>query len=244
MSLIDEALKRARQEAARQDSAQAEGRFARVPVYAPPTRSSRPWLLPVVLAGCLAVGIGVGVILSRRGSTPAVPPPAVAEHRAPEVPRRVDPPQQTAAAQPEAPAPAAPPRIVEETPAPAAPRAEAPATPVLRPEPVQQEAPRPSAQAPTTPAPPNATPAPPAAGPEVALPATPPASTYEREVPLPDGGTLRLNGIAFSGQPVALFGDKVVAPGESINGFTVIEIEARRVKLQSQGGATVYVTLR
>jgi hypothetical protein len=65
-----------------------------------------------------------------------------------------------------------------------------------------------------------------------------------REVPSPGGGTLRLNGIAYSAQqPVALFGDKVVAPGESIEGFTVVAIEAQRVKLQGPGGA-VYVTLK
>ena len=233
MSLIDEALKRARQEAARQDSAQAEGRFARVPVYAPPPQRTRGWLLPVVLAGCLAVGIGVGVVLSRRAAAPAAPPPSVAEHRASEVvPQRVDPrPSQTATDAP---------RIVEETPVPAAPREEAPAPPVTRPEPVQEEVvPPPATPAPTPTAPPV-----PSAGQEVALPATPPASTYDREMPLPDGGTLRLNGIAFSGQPVALFGDKVVVPGESINGFTVVEIERKRVKLQGRDGATVYVTLR
>jgi hypothetical protein len=60
---------------------------------------------------------------------------------------------------------------------------------------------------------------------------------------VPGGGTLRLNGIAFSSQPVALFGDKVVAPGESVSGFTVVAVEAQRVKLQGPGG-TVYVTLK
>lgn len=256
MSLIDEALKRARQEAARQDSAQSEGRYARVPVYAPPPQRSRAWVLPVVVAGCLAAGIGVGVTVSRRDPAPADPPPVVAESRAPGVPQRVEPPPQTAADQPEAPvpAPAGPPQIVEETPTPAAPREEAPAPPSLRPEspPVQEEAaPRPAAPAPAASSPqiipspaPERSPAPPASGPEITLPVTPPPSTYEREVPLPDGGTLRLNGIAFSGQPVALFGDKVVAPGESVNGFTVVEIEPKRVKLQSPAGATVYVTLR
>jgi hypothetical protein len=65
-----------------------------------------------------------------------------------------------------------------------------------------------------------------------------------REVPVPGGGTLRLNGIAFSAaQPVALFGDKVIAPGESVSGFTVVTIEVQRVKLQGPGG-TVYVTLK
>ena len=38
MSLIDEALKRARQEASRQDAAAREARYARVPTYVPPVR--------------------------------------------------------------------------------------------------------------------------------------------------------------------------------------------------------------
>jgi hypothetical protein len=64
-----------------------------------------------------------------------------------------------------------------------------------------------------------------------------------REVPVEGGGTIRLNGIAMSAKPVALFGDKVIAPGESINGFTVLEIEAKRVKLQGPTGL-VYVSLQ
>jgi hypothetical protein len=63
---------------------------------------------------------------------------------------------------------------------------------------------------------------------------------YQQEMPLPGGGTLRLNGIAFSDQqPVALFGDKVVAPGESVAGYKVLAIEARRVRLEGQGGVVV-----
>jgi hypothetical protein len=79
----------------------------------------------------------------------------------------------------------------------------------------------------------------------VELPQTPPAEpvSYVRQVPLQDGGSLQLNGIAFSSRPVALFGDKVVAPGESIGGFTVVAIEAQRVKLQASG-RMVYVTLK
>ena len=65
-----------------------------------------------------------------------------------------------------------------------------------------------------------------------------------RELPLDGGAVLRLNGIAFSEKPVALFGDKVLAPGESVGGFTVVEIEVKRVKLQGPGGAVVYVSLR
>jgi hypothetical protein len=99
------------------------------------------------------------------------------------------------------------------------------------------------------PAPPQAPPAPaPAApvGPVVDLPQPPPPETrfYVREVPVEGGAALRLNGIAFSEKPVALFGEKVLAPGESVGGFTVMEIEAKRVKLQGPGGTVVYVSLK
>jgi hypothetical protein len=98
--------------------------------------------------------------------------------------------------------------------------------------------PQPAPSPPPAPAPaPASTPAPPA---PAQLTET---RSYVREVPLPGGGTLRLNGIALSAQPVALFGDKVVAPGESISGFTVVTIETQRVKLQGPEG-TVYVTLK
>ena len=82
-------------------------------------------------------------------------------------------------------------------------------------------------------------------GPVIDLPQAPLAETrsYVREVPVEGGGTIRLNGIAMSAKPVALFDDKVIAPGESINGFTVLEIEAKRVKLQGPTG-TVYVSLQ
>ncbi len=62
---------------------------------------------------------------------------------------------------------------------------------------------------------------------------------YQQEMPLPGGGALRLNGIAFSEQPVALFGDKVVAPGESVAGYKVVAIELRRVRLEGQGGVVI-----
>jgi hypothetical protein len=63
-------------------------------------------------------------------------------------------------------------------------------------------------------------------------------------VPVGGGGSLRLNGIAFSEKPVALFGDKVVALGESVGGFTVEQIEAKRVKLRGPEGNVVFVSLQ
>jgi hypothetical protein len=84
------------------------------------------------------------------------------------------------------------------------------------------------------------------AAPVEPAPAAPAAEvrTYVREVPLPDGGTLRLNGIAFSSsQPVALINDRVLSKGESYQGFTVTDIQANVVELQGNG-MTVRVSLK
>jgi hypothetical protein len=258
MSLIDEALKRARQEAARQDEAAREQRYRQVPVI--PGLRPRPrrnWLLPVVIVACLLAGLGLGLALSSRGGDDqraAVPPPAAP----PPSPSAIPSPQPTQAAA--APEPAeekpAPPVVVEEKPAP--PPAPEPAAPPARPAPAEEPAiadmrqreielrparePEPTAPAPApvaqAPAP---VPSPETTAPAPAAPAaaTGQVRTYQQEMPLAGGGTLRLNGIAYSEQPVALFGDKVVAPGESVAGYKVVAIEAKRVRLEGQGGVVV-----
>ncbi len=261
MSLIDEALKRARQEAARQDEAARELRYRQVPVI-PGLRqpARRSWLLPAIISACLAVGIGIGLFLASRGGDDqraAVPPPLTGPVAAPA-------PQEQPAESPqvaEVPPPPLPVPVIEEEepsldaeePAPAP--AEPPARPVREEEPViadlrQREitltppAPRPQpAPEPVGESEPPA-PAPPVVSAPAPEPVPAPAVAgqeriYQQEMPLPGGGTLRLNGIAFSEQPVALFGDKVVAPGESVAGFKVLSIEARRVRLEAQGGVVV-----
>jgi hypothetical protein len=66
--------------------------------------------------------------------------------------------------------------------------------------------------------------------------------TYAGEVPVPGGGAVKLNGIAYSpDRPIAVLDGRVMAPGENIQGFTVVAIEAGRVKLQGFG-ATVFVS--
>jgi hypothetical protein len=246
MSLIDEALKRARQEAARQDEAARELRYRQVPVIPGLRRPARrSWLLPVVIAACLAVGIGIGLFLSgRRGEDQraAVPPPPAAPAAAPVAARPEQPvesPQQAESV----PAPEAPPSpVIEEEPAP--PVAEPPARPTQEDEPAiadmrereivlnpaaarPQSAPEPQAGEPAAPV----APAPAVDAGEERI--------YQQEMPLAGGGTLRLNGIAYSEQPVALFGDKVVGPGESVAGYKVVAIEPRRVRLEGQGGVVV-----
>jgi hypothetical protein len=67
---------------------------------------------------------------------------------------------------------------------------------------------------------------------------------YVNEVPIPGGGVVKLNGIAFSpDHPIAVLDGRVVAPGEVVQGFTVLEIQADHVTLQGHG-AKVSVSLK
>jgi len=220
----------------------------------PPRRSWQVPVLAAVVVACLAVGIAIGLSFSGRDDDQraAMPPPPAppAAASAPQEPSLLEAPQEAAAE----PAPEAPPVPVleeEEAAPPVAEERPAPAPPVQEEEPVIAEmrqreialnppAPRPQStpeaapeavreSEPPAPAP-AAEPAPVAGGPE---------RVYQQEMPLPGGGSLRLNGIAFSEQPVALFGDKVVAPGETVAGYKVVAIEARRVRLEGQGGVVV-----
>ena len=66
--------------------------------------------------------------------------------------------------------------------------------------------------------------------------------TYVGEVPVPGGGSVKLNGIVFSpDHPIAVLDGRVMGPGETVQGFTVVAIESGRVKLQGHG-ATVYLS--
>lgn len=271
MSLIDEALKRARQEAARQDAVAREERYRQVPVIpglrSRPTRSRLPLVLAAVVAACLAAGIAIGVGLSRDGGNPeetriaeVAPETRVAE--APRIQAEPAPAPVTPAAPvleevektPEEPA-APPVEPVREAPAAPAPDPAEEAARIAAERAAQREIQLPPAQPePRTEIPPSRPsveepsigPAAPPAVPSAPAPAAPAdesgtVRTFQREMPV-QGGTLRLNGIAFSDQPVALFDDKVVAPGESIAGYKVVAIEAKRVRLEGPGGV-VFVEL-
>lgn len=62
---------------------------------------------------------------------------------------------------------------------------------------------------------------------------------YSGELPVPGGGTLRLSGVAFSENPVAVIDGKIVSRGEVVQGFTVVEIQRGRVRLQGHGMSVV-----
>ena len=262
MSLISDALKRARQEAARQDSLRQGVPYA-VGVADPPVRRT-PWI-------SLLAGLGAGCILAAAvfalaffaGWGPSRKP--TVETRTAEVPAVAVPPSPVAAPVAEitesvapSPLPIVPP---QETAAPAPPPKPAPETPRVieerRPTPQVETTPpvvrRPSLPETVPPAPaPTAeverpAPAPVPAAPIPAAPAENSGSlvegqAYTGEVPVPGGGSLKLNGIVFSqDHPIAVLDGRVMGPGESVQGFTVVAIESGRVKLQGHG-TTVYLS--
>lgn len=245
MSLISDALNKARQEAARQEAVRQRVPYA-VGAIEPPRRGATGPLLAGILVGCLAVGGLFGVAyLAGWGPWQEVKPepgPAVAEAPPPLA---------------SAPTPAADPSIaptqrpplepVKETPSPKPPPDAVPPpaeTPPPQPSPVPVAPPPVETPPPAvaeTPPPALPTPAPPA---PPAQPTPSEAKSYVGEVPVPGGGVLRLNGIAFSEQsPVVVLDGRVMGPGESVQGFTIVEIQRDRVRLEGHG-ETVYVSLK
>jgi hypothetical protein len=269
MSLISDALKRARQEAARQDSLRQGLPYA-VGMADPPVRRA-PWisLLAGLGAGCilaaavfaLAFFAGWGPFHKPAVETRTAEVPATAP-----VPVTPQPPVTEPAALPVAPpqaqerpaAPITPPPVSVAAPTPA-PKPEVPREPERRPAPqavapppvVRRPAPEPTPATPTSSAPiaevERSAPAPVPAAP----PQAPPAGdlgglvegqVYSGEVPVPGGGSVKLNGIVFSqDHPIAVLDGRVMGPGESVQGFTVVAIESGRVKLQGHG-TTVYLS--
>ncbi len=262
MSLISDALKRARQEAARQDSLRQGLPYA-VGVADPPVRRA-PWI-------SLLAGLGAGCILAAAVFALAFfagwgpfHRPAV-ETRTAAAPVPVAP--QIPVTEPAA-LPVAPPEVQERPAAPITPPPAPVAAPAPEPKPIS-EVPREPERRPAPPAAappvvrrpaPEPTPAAPAPAPvaEVERPAPVPAATpqaapagdsglvegqvYSGEVPVPGGGSVKLNGIVFSqDHPIAVLDGRVMGPGESVQGFTVIAIESGRVKLQGHG-STVYLS--
>lgn len=233
MSLISDALKKARQEAARQDSLRQGLPYAVGPVETPRSRSYAPLLAGLAVGLLLAAGLAGLFYLMR-----PEPEVRIAETAPPTEVR-------------EEPAPPSAPPVAPQIAEPAVPETALPAplpAPILEvrtPEPVPQPQPQPE----TPPAPPIviAPPAPPVQPVQEAAPPAPApqeSRSYVGEVPVPGGGVLRLNGIAFSTEsPVAVLDGKVVGRGEVVQGFTVVEIRQNQVKLEGHG-ETVFVSLK
>lgn len=238
MSLISDALKKARQEAARQDSLKQGMPYAMGSTNAPDrARSYAPLLAGLAVGLLLAGGLaGLFYFVSPGADEKPEPEVRIAESAPPPAPVVLE----------EAPAPSVQPESPPAVPS-TVPQAVEPEVPEtvptpVPPPPVQEVQPEPP------PAPVIVPPSPPVTEP-VAPPAAPaPAPRESRryvgEVPVPGGGVVRLNGIAFSTEsPVAVLDGKVVGPGEVVQGFTVVEIRQNQVKLEGHG-ETVFVSLK
>jgi hypothetical protein len=269
MSLISDALKKARQEAARQDSLRPALSYAVGTADPPERRNSLMPLLAGLGAGCVLAAVVFGSLyLGGWGpfARPAkqtvqvaeIPSPAATPAPVP-VTAAPAPPVIEEKSKPALPAPTpAPPAArapeIEPKPAPVKPAPPAAEKPAVRAEP--SPAPAAPAEEARLASPPVSTPAPapvPTVVAPIPAPAPPPAAdsggladgkTYVGEVPIPGGGVVKLNGIAYSpDHPIAVLDGRVVAPGEMVQGFTVLEIQADHVTLQGHG-AKVSVSLK
>jgi hypothetical protein len=228
MSLISDALKKARLEAQGQD-----GRLQYLTRPAPPRRRSSAWPWVAAVSVSLAVGALMGVVLLGRSVTltPSVDPSSRAEASAP------------------APIPAAAEEDATEA-APPAPGAERPSpqpelpSPTVAPLPVQQKepsaiatldpSPRPTVAVPKTPAPPADAPPADAPPPSRAATEVPRAGeSYLQRVTFPDGSQIALRGIAWHAtEPAALLNDRVLAVGDGLEGWTLVGVEPGRVAIE------------
>jgi hypothetical protein len=266
LSLIDEALKRARQEAAQQDAARRGLSPSWTPVPLAPFRERRS-PVPVVAGIALALVLAGGFALWLTNRRPAPPQTIAAQPAAATAPAHPTPATRPLAAEPAAaePRPALKPQdrtARTERAATSAPtRRSDPSEPIAaipeRPRPSRTEPQRrllddesasgreaaPPRVATVEPRPtPLPRPAPPARTAETAAPED--GKIYVREAALPGGRKLELRGIAYSDtQPVVLINGKVLAPGEGVEGYTVVAIQPQRVELKGSSG-TLYLALQ
>ncbi len=250
MSLINEALKRARVEAARRDAAEKGVPAAALPLYLPHSR--RPWLAPIVgfLAGLAAVGLAAGAFwLARR---PISPEGARSAQVA-----GADGTAEVSAPISDAPAPA-PAQVLRPAADPRVDRHPAPGHPA--PGPPVPSLPRSGAETrhsgtsiggadeasdPRSPAadPPAVDPpAPPTAAIEQPPVAPPPSTggdatgrTYFREA-APAGTRVKVDFIVWSeSRPFAQINGQLLSSGQTIDGYTLLEVERERVELEGDG---------
>ncbi|MFN7941581.1 MAG: hypothetical protein U0X73_08260 [Thermoanaerobaculia bacterium] len=251
MSLVNDALKKARHEQAVQE-AREKGLPDPLPLsyhpYRPKSRTP-----PLVAA--LAVGL---LVLAAAGATwflAARTPPAPTSTASPATSQPV--PQ----APPPTPKPASLP-LTEDPPgqatsvarAPEAPPAEsaAPASPFVEKtlrqgtdDPAAQPAPPPTSAV-AIPTRAETAPRPEESGVAPAAPAAAVAdgAVFRRKMPLPDGTTLELGGIAFSDvAPFAYLNGRLVGVGEGVAGWRIVAIERTGVRL-SDGTTTVRIDLK
>ncbi|MGB5816494.1 MAG: hypothetical protein WBH75_15920 [Thermoanaerobaculia bacterium] len=75
-------------------------------------------------------------------------------------------------------------------------------------------------------------------------PIEPEGSTYLHRAELADGVTLELGGIAWSGfDPIALINGKAVGQGERVNGYLVVQIDPQQVEMRGEVGS-IFIRLK
>ncbi len=233
MSLIGEALKRARLEAARREGEERGTAHSSVPAYLPARRRSRAGVLAATVVAAL-VGAGAVYWLLRPSSTPAVSarPPFPGKEETPAasdlIPGAVTSPSaaapsSTAVSAQASSAPPAAPSPESVTAAPPAPAA-APVSP-------------PAARA-------SLSPAPASAAAPLAADAIPPGARVFVSVAQLGPTRLELDGIVASPtDPVAMINRRLLGVGEGLDGWVVEKIEAKQVTLRG-GRETIVLRLR
>lgn len=241
MSLIDEALRRARQDVARQDATQRHA-YPAMPAQVRSTAPGSRLLLAGLLGGAVIAGLAFGGaywLFGRQPQVPATEPvaaaaPAVQPEPIPAPPPVYMPPEPAEPVDVASPSVSLPPTQAP-TVTPLTARPEPPVREIVPSLPPAAAAPEPAPPLPEAPSAPAPQPPPPPAAPAAAA-----SNVYYREAPLPGGGKLELRGIAFSGtQPTALVNDRVMVAGETVEGYTLVKIEPKRVELQGPDGAIV-----
>ena len=230
MSLINEALKRARIEAARRDAADKGVPATALPVYVPQRR--RLWLAPFLgfVVGIAAFAVAAGAYYLARRPAPEEDRPAAAA--APEPPPVV-------AAEAAVPAPAS--AGIPETRAAADRSGRAASSPPAMA--VAPESPAATATEPARGVPASAPAA--AAGRDSPRLAPDPMAgesgiddgrTYFVEAELPGGAAVKLDFIVWSEtRPFAQINGELINPGQIVDGFTLLAVERERVELEGRG---------
>lgn len=237
MSLISDALEKARREAREREEAPGyRGRLA-------PARSRSPWPWIAAIVTSLAAGLVIGMLLLRPGDSSAdagstKPSRSTASEVAspPDVPDRASPEDEPP---PGERSPVAPvPDTGESGESAAAPPAQRDSEPAPPENPVPRANREPGAETPpaeTEPSPVRDSTAPrPAAAADGTVPAE--GAVYHQRVTLPGGAELTLRGIAWHAtEPSALLNDQVFGVGDGPGDWTLTAIEPGRVRIEWRG---------
>ena len=266
MSLIDEALKKARLESARKEADRRGFPSPAATAGLPGRPVARRWRRPLVAGlaiggGVAALATGLGLYLARESARPTAgtsAPPATATEaetrpgpadQAPAVAEEAPPPPAPTTAAAAEPAPEPPPSPTDSAAGPTAPEAEVvdappPEVPIPLGALATASAPAELAAAGAS-SPPDASGGTGAAGPAgrrravgaVKRGADDEGAIYRREAPIAGGGKLVLSGIAWrETDPVAVLNGQVLGAGEGVEGYVIVAIERDRVHLRGPDG--------